>query len=146
MRLLLALSQLNRGEWNRGGRGLSLAATDEQPRSLNMLLLRDSVVVLGLGVPGDATVAVGGGGGGLFSLRGVAGGSACGCARCRCGGRHLGSGVDSLGLAAAAAGDDGTLVRGRASFVAAGLHLGVAGAAGGFTFTSWFPGFCRRLP
>ena len=143
MRLLLALSQLDRGEWNRGGRGHSLAATDEQPRSLNMLLLRDSVVVLGLGVPGDATVAVGGGGGSLFSLRGVAGGSACGCARCRCGGRRLGSGVDSLGLATAA-GDGGTLVRGRESFVA-GLHLGVTGAAG-FTFTSRFPGFCRRLP
>jgi len=107
-----------------------------------MLLLRDSIV-LGLGVPGDATAVAVGVGGSLFSFRGVAGGSACGCSRCRCGGRRLGSGVDSLGLATAA-GDGGTLVRGRESFVA-GLHLGVTGAAG-FTFTSRFPGFCRRLP
>jgi len=96
-----------------------------------MLLLRDSIVdVLGLGVAGDAAAANaadGGGGGLLFSFRGVAGGCGCGCAcgcgcpRCRCDdGRRLGSGVDSLGLGLPAASDDGTLVRGRASFAAGG--------------------------
>jgi len=90
-----------------------------------MLLLRDSiVVVLGLGVAGDAAAAnaADGGGGSLFSFRGVAGGCACGCPRCRCecGGRRLGSGVDSLRLGLPAASDDATLVRGRASFVAGG--------------------------
>ena len=94
---------------------------------MNMLLLRDSIVdVLGLGVAGDAAAANaadGGGGSLLFSFRGVASGCACacGCPRCRCDdGRRLGSGVDSLGLGLPAASDDGTLVRGRASFAAGG--------------------------
>lgn len=120
-----------------------------------MLLLRDSIVVLGLGVAGDAAVAnaVGGGGGGsLFSFRGVAGGCGCRCAcrssRCRCDdGRSLGSGVDSLGLPAAS--DDGTLVRGRAGFAAGGgwprLPRGVTGVDS-FTFTTKLPpGFCGGL-
>jgi hypothetical protein len=113
---------------------------------LNKLLLRDSVV-LGLRVAGDAAVAVDGGGN-LFSSRGVAGGSAaCGCSRCWCDGRRRWSGVNSLGLAATA-GDGGTLVRGRESFVGGDdgtLHRGVTGAVG-LTFTFRFPGFCRRLP
>jgi hypothetical protein len=114
-----------------------------------MLLLRDSIVVLGLGVAGDA--AVDGGGGSLFSFRGVAGGCGCACrsSRCRCDdGRSLGSGVDSLGLPAAS--DDGTLVRGRAGFAAGGwprLPRGVTGiGVDGFTFTTKLPpGFCGGL-
>jgi hypothetical protein len=131
---LLAPSQLVRGGRNLGGLGLS--RPEKQLRSLlTMLLLRDNAV-LGLGVAGAAG-AMADSGSNLFSFRGVAGGSACG--ECRCDGRRLASVVDSLGLAAA--GDGGTLVRGRVSFVAAaGLHRGVTGAVG-FTFTSKLPGF-----
>lgn len=115
-----------------------------------MLLLRDSIDVLGLGVVAGDAAANAVDGGSLFSFRGVAGGSAaCGCSRWRCGGRRLGSGVDSLGLAAASDDDDGTPVRGRASFAfAAGwpglLPLGVTGMDG-FTFITKFPGFCCGL-
>jgi hypothetical protein len=120
-----------------GGARLGLSLTEDAD-SLSELLLRDSALSRGVAVA--AAVDAAAADGTLFSFRGVDGGSGCGGARRRASGLD----DDSLGLAAAPAGD-GVVVLGvvlgreRVAFVAE-LLLGVAGEAAGLA--SKFPGFC----